>query len=69
MVSYVGESPKKPKIEATDDVFLLHLRVTKAGYGSLNEVEEFDARKMLQILNYENFISDYESAFLELSKK
>jgi hypothetical protein len=40
----------------------------KAGYGSLREVEEFDARKVLRILNYEEFCGDYEAAYVEMIK-
>jgi hypothetical protein len=40
----------------------------KAGYGSLREVQEFDARTVLQALNYEGFCNDYESAYVELNK-
>lgn len=40
----------------------------KAGLGSLNEVREFDARTVLQALNYEQFCDDYEAAYVELNK-
>lgn len=41
----------------------------KAGYGTLKEVEDMDARTVLQALHYEKFISDYESAYVELNRK
>lgn len=44
------------------------MRLVKAGYGSLKEVEEFDVRKVIQILHYENFLHDYELAYLEINK-
>jgi hypothetical protein len=47
---------------------LIHLRLVKAGLGSLNEVREFDARTVLQALFYEGFCDDYEKAFWELNK-
>ena len=40
----------------------------KAGYGSLNEVREFDAKTVIETLNYEKFLGDYEEAFLELNR-
>jgi hypothetical protein len=42
--------------------------LVKAGYGSLNEVRELDARTVLQALNFEKFTGDYEAAYLELNK-
>jgi hypothetical protein len=40
----------------------------KAGYGSLREVQEMNAREVLQALHYENFLSDYEAAYFEVNK-
>jgi hypothetical protein len=47
---------------------LIYFRLSKEGYGSVNEIENWDARKVLQALNYEKFASDYEFAYLELNK-
>lgn len=47
---------------------LIHFRLVKAGYGSLEEVKEMDARTVLQALNFEKFCNDYDLAYLELSK-
>jgi hypothetical protein len=44
------------------------MRLVKAGYGSLVEVQQFDARTVLQALNYEKFLAEYESAYLEIIK-
>jgi hypothetical protein len=41
----------------------------KAGYGTLEEVQEFDARTVLQALYYEEFLSNRDSAFIELNKR
>jgi len=49
-------------------VLLIHLRLVKAGYGSIAEVRELDARTVLQALNYEKFIDDFERAYLEINK-
>ena len=43
------------------------MRLVKAGYGSLGEVKQMTAREVLQALNYEDFLADYESAYLELN--
>lgn len=44
------------------------MKLSKAGYGSLNEVMEMDARKIIQLINYEQYCSDYESAWMELNR-
>ena len=46
---------------------MTHIRLVRYGYGSLKEVREFDAREVLRILQYENFISDYQEAYLQLN--
>jgi hypothetical protein len=40
----------------------------KAGYGSLAQVKQMNVREALQALHYENFLSDYERAFIEMNK-
>lgn len=40
----------------------------KLGYGSLNQVKEMNAREVIQALNYDRFLSDYEGAYLEMHK-
>jgi len=47
---------------------LIHFRLVKSGYGSLKEVQEMTARTVIQALNYESFLSDYEAAFMEKNK-
>lgn len=49
-------------------MLLIHLRLVKAGYGTLKEVKEMNARTVLQILNFEKFNNDYESAYMEMCK-
>jgi hypothetical protein len=51
-----------------DDPLLVCLKLSKSGYGSLVEVEEWDARRVLQALSYEAFIEDYENAYMELQR-
>jgi hypothetical protein len=44
-------------------------RLVKAGYGTLYHIrEEMDAREVIQALNYEIFLNEYEDMFLELNK-
>jgi len=48
----------------------LYFRLCKAGYASsVPEAATFDARTVLQALAYEDFIGDYDQAFMELNKK
>jgi hypothetical protein len=42
--------------------------LVKLGYGTLSEVKELDARTVMQALNYEKFLNDYESAWWEMNK-
>jgi len=51
-----------------DSDLLVYFKLSKAGYGSVNEIEQWDARRVLQALNYEKFVYDYESAFIEINK-
>jgi len=44
---------------------MFHMRLVKAGYGSLREVKEMTAREVLQAMNYETFCNDYEAAAME----
>jgi len=41
------------------------MRLVKAGYGTLKEVKEMNAREVIQALNYESFVNDYQQAYLE----
>ena len=65
----VSNDRKRPVIEAEDDVLLVYFRLCKEGYASgVSEAKELDARTVLQALNYEKFLGDYEAAFLEINK-
>lgn len=48
---------------------LIYFRLVDAGYGSYNEVKQFDARVVAQALHYLKFKSDYEATYMELNKK
>jgi hypothetical protein len=43
--------------------------LVKAGYGSISQVKEMTAREVIQALNYESFLGDFEKAYLELNEK
>jgi hypothetical protein len=51
-----------------DSNLLIYFRLSKSGYGTVNEIEMWDARKVLQALNYEKFCDDYERAYIGLNK-
>lgn len=59
-----------PTIEVNEDyeVELIQCRLSKAGYGSITEIEQWTAKKVLTALAYEAFCSDYEDAYLELNR-
>lgn len=66
---YGRDEHKYPDVEAKDDNLLIYFRLCKAEYArSIAEAKELDAREVLQALNYEMFLSDYEQAFLEMNK-
>lgn len=43
-------------------------RLVKAGYGTIREVKEMDAREVLQAIHYEAFCDHYETAYMEMNK-
>lgn len=47
---------------------MIYFRLSKAGYGTVNEIEEWEARKVLQAIHYEGFCYDYEAAYIEVNK-
>lgn len=63
------DDSQRPRIEAVDDVLLVHIRLVKLGFGSFDQVRELDARTVLQALNYEKFCDDFDRAYGELNKK
>lgn len=54
------DGSKDPKIEVRDQAALALFRIVKLGYGTLEEVKKFTARVVIQILKYEDFITNYE---------
>ena len=43
-----------------DDLNLLFFSLVKKGYGSLNEVKEFDTNEIMEILEYEYILNGIE---------
>ena len=37
------------------------------GFGTLREVKEMNAREVLQALNYDSFLNDYEFAYVKMN--
>lgn len=68
VTTVINGKRKYPKIEAEDDSLLILFRLSKAGYGSVNEIEEWDTRTVLQALYYEQFCDEYETAYLEINR-
>lgn len=69
VTAIVGNGDRKhPGVHVTDDPLLYFFKLSKAGYGPVSEIKEWDCRTVIQALHYENFISDYENAYLELNK-
>lgn len=64
-------SYKAPKVEIKDEVAFYAIRIAKAGYygGNPAKVKQAPLSEVLQILNYENFIIDYEQAAKELNNE
>ena len=66
---FKNDDRRLPKIEVIEDDLLIHLKLCKAGYASsVSEAKEMDAREVLQALNYEMFLADYEETYLEINR-
>lgn len=48
---------------------IILFRLVKSGYGSFEEVSRMSAREVIQAVHYENFISDYESSYMEINRE
>jgi hypothetical protein len=44
------------------------MRLVKAGYGTMAQVRQMTSREVLQALSYEQFINDYQEAYIALNK-
>lgn len=47
---------------------LVMCRLSKAGFGTMQEIGAMPVSYVLAALNFNSFIGDYESAYLELNK-
>lgn len=60
---------KSPRVEAVDDDLLIFFKLCKSGYAnSISDAKTLTAREVLEALNYEQFICDYEDTYMELNK-
>lgn len=62
-------SNSEPKIEVSKDPLVVIFKLVKAGYGDIEVVKRMNSREVLQALSYEQFLSDYQSTYMELNKK
>ena len=65
--NYFSKGVRGPEVEVEEDSLLIFFKLVKSGYGSLQEVQQLDARVVLQALNYEKFLKEYEEAYMEMS--
>lgn len=45
------------------------MRLSRQGYGDINLLHNLPADKFLQLIHYENYLSEYDRTFRELNKK
>ena len=70
---YVSANHRSPHIEKTggtrEEELIIYFRLVKMGMGDFFTVQKMSAREVVQALYYEQFLSDYEAAYLELNRK
>ena len=44
------------------------MKLSKAGYGSVNEVMEWSAGKVITAVEYEDFLGRFEDSFMDMNK-
>ena len=68
----VSTSRITPHIEKTggerEEELIIYFRLVKMGMGDFFTVQKMTAREVVQALYYEQFLSDYEAAYIELNK-
>lgn len=47
---------------------LFACRLSKEGYGTVEQIEEMRADRVIDLLEYSNFLGDYEATSHELNK-
>lgn len=63
----MSKGDSKIKVEIKDDDLLIFIRLSKAGYGTIEDIKRMNAREVIQAMAYENYLSDYQEAMLENS--
>ena len=67
--SYGDAGNSSPKVEISNKPLFIIYRLVKAGYGNIEIVKRMSSREVLQALEYEKFVVDYQNAYMELNKK
>jgi hypothetical protein len=58
-----------PKVEINiENEDLIILRLSKAGYGTPEQIRQMTGQDVISLYHYENFINDYEKEFFEINK-
>lgn len=58
-----------PKIEIRDKSAFVIFKLSNLGYGSIEYLEKASSRKILQLLNYEQFKNDYDNVIIQKKKR
>lgn len=45
------------------------MKLSRAGYGDIKIIKELDSETFINLIHYENFLSDYENAARALNTK
>lgn len=68
----VNANYRSPHIEKTggerEEELIIYFRLVKMGMGDFFTVQKMTAREVVQALYYEQFLSDYGAAYIELNK-
>ena len=67
--SYGNSGKTSPTVEIRNKPLFIIYKLVKAGYGNIEIVKRMNSREVLQALAYEQFVGDYQDAYMELNKK
>lgn len=45
------------------------MRLSRAGYGDMESMDRMDVKRFLDLINYENYLAQYENVTRELNKR
>ena len=45
------------------------MKLAKMGYGSILEIKQLDSETFIDLVHYENYLSEYQKAVIGLNKK